>query len=109
VSEIKALSEFGLSENRSSRGHEDQDIIRPETPRINPGRSSARTGGKGLGAVGVLFIGSFDGKDIVQQEIAIRDFPMGSTPSKQQGHVARDPRKSEFGKSGIGVSGISRT
>jgi hypothetical protein len=51
----------------------------------------------------------FDGKDIVQQEIAIRDFPMGSTPSKQQGHVARDPRKSEFGKSGIGVSGISRT
>jgi hypothetical protein len=45
----------------------------------------------------------------VQQEIAIRDFPMGSTPSKQQGHVARDPRKSEFDKSGIGVSGISRT
>ena len=50
-----------------------------------------------------------DGKDIVQQEIAIYDFPMESTPSKQQGHVARDPRKSEFGKLGIGVSGISRT
>jgi hypothetical protein len=59
VSEIKALSEFGLSENQSSRGHEDQDIISPETPRINLGRSSARTGGKGLSAVGVLFIGSF--------------------------------------------------
>ena len=47
VSEIKALSEFDASGNRSSRGHENQDIISPETPRINPGRPSARTGGKG--------------------------------------------------------------
>jgi hypothetical protein len=59
VSEIKVLSEFGPSENRSSRGHEDQDIISPETLGINPSRSSARIGGKGLGAIGVLFIGSF--------------------------------------------------
>jgi hypothetical protein len=49
VSEIKAY--------RSSRGHENQDLISPETPRINPGRSSVRTGGKGSGAFGVLFIG----------------------------------------------------
>jgi hypothetical protein len=73
VSGIKALSEFDASENRSSRGHENQDIISPETSRINPGRPSARTGGKGSGAFGV-----FDGKEIVQQEIAIRDFPMRS-------------------------------
>ena len=80
MSEIKALSEFDASENWSSRGHENQDIISPETPRINPGRSSARTGGKGSGAFGVLFIGVFDGKEIAQQEIMIRDFPMRSEP-----------------------------
>jgi hypothetical protein len=59
VSEIKVLSDFVPSENRSSRGHEDEDIISPETLRINPGRSSARIGGKGLGAIGVLFIEIF--------------------------------------------------
>jgi hypothetical protein len=78
VSEIKALSEFDASENQSSRGHESQDIISPETPRINPGRPSARAGGKGSGAVGVFFIGVFDGREIVQQEIAIHDFPRRS-------------------------------
>ena len=82
MSEIKALSEFGPSKNRSSRGHEDQDIISPKTPRINPGHPSARTGGKGSDAVGILFIGVFDGKEIVQQEILIRDLPIGSEPSK---------------------------
>jgi hypothetical protein len=39
-----------------------------------------RTGGKGSGTVGVLFFGVFEGKEIAQQEIAIRDFPMRSEP-----------------------------
>ena len=80
MSGIKALLELDASENRSSQGHENQDTISPETLRINPGRPSARTGGKGSGAFGVLFIGVFDGKEIVQQKIVIRDFPTRSEP-----------------------------
>jgi hypothetical protein len=89
VSEIKALSEFDASENRSSRGHENQDLISPETPRINPGRPSARTGGKISGAFGVLFIGVFNGKGIAHQEIATRDFPMRSEPFMTRTRVRR--------------------
>jgi hypothetical protein len=46
----------------------------------NQDRPSAWTGGKGSGAVGVLFIGVFEGKEIVHQEIAIRDFPIRFEP-----------------------------
>jgi hypothetical protein len=84
VSEIKALSEFDASENQISRGHENQDLISPETPRINPGCPSARTGGKGSGAFRV-----FDGKEIVHQEIATCDFPMRSDPFMTRTRVRR--------------------
>jgi hypothetical protein len=90
---------IGPSKNQSSRGHENQDIISSETPRINPGRPSARTGGKGSGAVDVLFIGFFDGKEIVQQEIAIHDLPIRSEPFVYTGQVSEIGRKSQIGKS----------
>jgi hypothetical protein len=89
VSEIKALSEFDASENQSSQDHENQDLISPETPRIKPGRPSARTGGKGSGAFRVLFIGVLDDKEIVHQEIATRDFPMRSEPFMMKTRVRR--------------------
>jgi hypothetical protein len=40
-------------------------------------------------------------RELVHVGIAICDFPIGSEPSKQQGHVARDPGESEFGISGF--------
>ena len=65
-------------------GTRDSHITKPRyaISRKDPGRPSARTGGKGSGVVGVLLIGVFDGKEIVRWEIAIRDFPIRSEPFK---------------------------
>jgi hypothetical protein len=65
------------------------DLISPETTRINPGRSSARTGGKGSGAFGSFVHMSFDGKEVVHQENVTRDFSMRSEPFMMRTRVRR--------------------
>jgi hypothetical protein len=61
----------------------------------------AGTRGKRSRRVGNRRIGVSSDKELMQVGIAIRDFPIGSKPSKQQGHMERDPGESEFRISGF--------
>jgi hypothetical protein len=60
-----------------------------------------RTCGRRSGRVDVWSIGFSKGKKLLHIGIVIRDFPIGSEPSKQQGHVANNPGESEFRISGF--------